>query len=56
MATYEQARVKVTNTKINKLKSAAQNKTGQTLKISKKNFQNEGLHHELFLSNIKAKN
>ena len=41
MANYKEARVKVTNTQLNKLKSAAKNKTGTTSKITKKNFQYE---------------
>ena len=40
--------VKLTNTQLNKLKSAAKNKTGTTLRINKKSFQDEGLSHELF--------
>ena len=44
MTNYEEARVKLTNTHLNKLKSAAK-------KIkTKKNFQSEKLSHELFLS------
>ena len=33
-----------------KIKSAANNKTGTTLRIIKKNFQDEDLPHELFLT------
>ena len=40
MESYEEARVKLTNTQLNKSKSAAKNKTGTTL-ITKKNFQDE---------------
>ena len=43
MANYEEARVKLTNTYLNKLKSAAKNKTLTTLRITKKNFQDEEL-------------
>ena len=43
-------RVKLTNTKLNKLKSAAKNKTGTILRINKKNFEDEELPHELFLT------
>ena len=46
---YEEARIKLTNTQTNRLKSAAENKTETTLRITKKNFQNEQLPHELFL-------
>ena len=49
MANYEEARVKLVNTQLHKLKSAAKNKTGTRLRIMKKNFQDEELPHELFL-------
>ena len=35
------------NTQLNKLKSVAKYKTGTTLRISKKNFQDGELRHEL---------
>ena len=35
MANYEEARVKLTNTQLNKLKSAAKNKTETTLQNNK---------------------
>ena len=41
MANYEEARVKLTNTQLKKLKSAAKCKTGVTLRITKNNFQEE---------------
>ena len=50
MANYKEVRVKQTNTQLNKLKSAAKNKTGTTLRINKKNFQDEELRHGLFLT------
>ena len=50
MANYEQARIKLTNTQLNELKSAVETKTGATLKTTKKNFQDEELPHELFLT------
>ena len=34
---------------MNKLKSAAKNKTGTILTLNKKNFENEELPHQLFL-------
>ena len=46
MANHQEARVKLTNTQLNKLKSAAKNKTGTILGINKKNFQDEELAHE----------
>ena len=53
MANYQETRGKVTNTQLNKLKSAAKNKTGTILRISKKNFEDEELLHELFLTTKK---
>ena len=50
MANYEEARVKLTNSQLNKLKSAAKNKTGTTLRITMKSLQDEQLPHELFLT------
>ena len=43
-------RVKLTNTQLNKLKSAAKNNIGTILRLSKKNFGDEELPHELFLT------
>ena len=43
MANYEEARVKLTNKQLYKLKSEAKNKTGTKLTITKKNFQDEEL-------------
>ena len=48
MVNYQEARVKLTNTQLNKLKSAIKNKTGTILRINKKNFQDEEMPHELF--------
>ena len=39
MAKYQEVRVKLTNTQLNKLKSTAQNKTGTILRLNKKNFR-----------------
>ena len=50
MANYQETRVKVTNKQLNKLKSAVQSKTGTILRVNKKNFGNEELSHELFLT------
>ena len=49
-ANYEEARVKLSNTQLNELKSAAKNNTGTILRITKKKFQDEELPHELFLT------
>ena len=38
MANYEEASVKLINTQLNKLKFAAKDKAGKTLRITKKNF------------------
>ena len=50
MAKYQEATVKLTNTQLNKLNSAAKNKTGTILRLNKKNFEDEELPHELFLT------
>ena len=50
MANYQEARAKVTNTQLNKLKSAAKNKTGTILRLNKKNFEDEESLRELFLT------
>ena len=54
MKSYEEARVTLRNTQLNELKSAAK-KTATTLRITKKNFQDEELQLELFLT-IRQKN
>ena len=50
MANYEKARIRLTKTELNKLKSTAKNKTGTTIRITYKNFQDEELPLELFLT------
>ena len=50
MASYEEARAKLTNTQLSKLRSVSKNHTGTTLRITKENFQDEKLPHELFFS------
>ena len=55
MANYEEARAKLTNTQLAKLKFAAKNKAGTTLKITKIDFQDEELPHELFLTTRQRK-
>ena len=55
MANYEEARVKLTNTQTGKSKSATKNKNEKTLRITKKNFQDEEFPHELLLT-TKQKN
>ena len=46
MANYQEARVKLTNTQLNRLKSAAKNKAGATLSLNNKNFEDEELPQE----------
>ena len=50
MANYQEAKVKLTSIQLNKFKSAVKNKTGTILRINKKNFEDEKLLHELFLT------
>ena len=50
MANYQEARVKLANTQSKKLKSAAKNKTGTILRLNNKNFEDEELLHELFVT------
>ena len=50
MANYQEAKVKLTYTQLNKLKPAAKNNTGTILRINKKSVQDEELPHELFLT------
>ena len=50
MANYQETRVKLTNTQLNKIKSAAKNMAGTILRLNNKNFENEELSHELFLT------
>ena len=46
----QEVRVTLTNTQLNKLKSAAKNKAGTILRSIKKKFDYEELPHELFLT------
>ena len=50
MANYQKARVKLTNTHLNKIKSAAKNKTGTISRMNNKNFEDDELPYELFLT------
>ena len=50
MVNYQEGGFKLTNTQLNKLKSAAKNKTWTKLKMHKKSIQDEELRHELFLT------
>ena len=48
MANYQEAKVKLTNKQLKKLKSAAKYNT--ILRINQKNFEDEEFPHELFLT------
>ena len=50
MTNYQVARIKLKNTQLDKLKFAAKNKTGTILRLNKKNFEDEELPHEPFLT------
>ena len=50
MTNYQETRVKLTNTQLNKIKSAAKNMAGTILRLNKEKFENEELPHELFLT------
>ena len=48
MTNYQEAKVKLTNTQLNKLKSTAKNKSRTIIRSNKKNFEDEEFPHELF--------
>ena len=48
MANYQEARVKLTNTKWNKFKFAAKNKTGTILRLNKKTVKMKNCHVNYF--------
>ena len=50
MANYQEARVKLTNAHINKLKSSGKNNAGTTLRTTEKNILVDELPHKLFLA------
>ena len=50
MANCQEAKVKLANAKLNKLKSAAKNKTGTILSLNKKNLEDEELPLEFILN------
>ena len=50
MASYEESIVRLTNKQLSKLKSAAKGNPETTLRITNKNFQDEELARELFLT------
>ena len=50
MANYQKARVKLTNTQLSKLNSAAKKKTRTMLRLNKKNVEDEEFPHVLILT------
>ena len=50
MLEYSKVNVKLTDTQLNKLKTAVKNKTGTTLKISLKMLHGKNFPHELLLT------
>ena len=56
MTNYQEARVKLTKRQLNKLKSAGRNKTGTISRLNEKNFEDEELPHELFVTTRKQLN
>ena len=50
MADYQEARVKLINAQLNKLKPVVKSKTIKILRLNKKNFEDEELPHELLLT------
>ena len=50
MGNYQEARVKLTKTQLNKLKSAAEHMAETILRLNKKNFEDEELPREFFLA------
>ena len=55
MGNFEEVRDKLTISQLKKLESAAKSKAATTLRITKNNFQDEELPHELFLARKKNK-
>ena len=54
MTNYQKTRDKLANTQLNKLKSARKNKAETILRLNKKNFEDEELPHESFLTTIQT--
>ena len=50
MAEYSNVNVKLSNSKLNKLKTAAKNQTGVTFRMNYKMFNGNNLPHELLLT------
>ena len=54
MTNYQKTRDKLANTQLNKLKSTGKNKAETILRLNKKNFEDEELPHESFLTTIQT--
>ena len=50
MVEYNTVNAKISNSKLNKLKSAVQNKQGTTLRMNARMFNENNLLHELLLT------
>ena len=50
MVEYNKVNVKLSDSQLNKLKTAAKNQTGVTLRINIKMFNGNNLHYELLLT------
>ena len=50
MVEYNKVNVKLSDTQLKKLKTAAKNKTGTTLRINLKTFNENNLPHDLLLT------
>ena len=50
MVEYNKVNVKLSNSQLNKLKSATKNQTGRTLRVNIKMFNGNNLLHELLLT------
>ena len=50
MLNYQEVRINLTNTKLTKLKYATKNKKGTILRLLKKNFEDEEVQHDSFLT------
>ena len=48
MVNYEEASIKLTNTQLNKLKSAVKNKTGTKSRFNEKTFKMKNCHINYF--------
>ena len=54
MASYQEAKSKLTNIQLSKFKSAAKNKTGKIWRLNQKKFEDEEFPHKLFLAKRKT--